>query len=477
MIADFNKEMKAWEKDTNNSEDFVIKVVNGKSGRFALIYIDGMVDTRELNEGVLSPLINASEKFDKSLKGLQSVLETPEEVIVIPKRADAVQSVCSGDACLVFEGATEYFLISVKMFPQRSVEEPPTSTTVKGPREGFVENVKTNIILIRRRFAGNDLIIKKKKIGRLTQTAIAITYLKSVANLEIVEAIERKLDEIDIDGVVSSSYITTCLEEKKYSIFKQIGTTEKPDILARKMLDGRIGIIVDGSPIVLTLPFALIEDFFDQEDYFRRPVRTTLVRIMRLMSVFFAVFLPAMYVAVESYQFQILPTKLLITITNSIYGIPFTPIIEMLVALVLFEALGEASIRMPRYVGMAISILGGIILGETAVKAGILSSLTVLITAISSIGLYAVPDEVGAFSVIRIGLVMIAGSLGLYGILLATFALVSYVVTIEIYDVPFMVPFAPISQQDLNDSVIKAAESDIKKRNNYMHLKNRTSRK
>ncbi|MBO7156324.1 MAG: spore germination protein, partial [Clostridia bacterium] len=289
----------------------------------------------------------------------------------------------------------------------------------------------------------------------------------------IVKEIERKIKKIDIDGIIDSSYVAKLLEDRRYSLFKQTGSTEKPDILASKLLDGRVGIIVDGSPTVLTLPFMLIEDFYDSEDYYRRPVRTSVVRLMRLLGVFFAIFLPGMFVAFQSHQYQILPLKLLITIINSTSGIPFSPITEMLIALILFEVLGEASVRMPRFLGMAMSVVGGIILGETAVNAGVLSSLTVLITALSSIGLYAIPDEVGTFSVIRLIYVFIGASLGTYGILLCTLAISVYVASLESYGVPYLAPLAPIVPQDLKDSILKLSMIDHPIRTSAMGLKNK----
>ena len=244
--------------------------------------------------------------------------------------------------------------------------------------------------------------------------------------------------------------------------------------MATKLLDGRVAIIVDGSPTVLTLPFMIIEDFYDSEDYYRRPIRTSVIRIMRLLGVFFAIFLPGMFVAFQSHQYQLLPLKLLVTIINSTTGIPFSPVTEMLIALVLFEVLGEASVRMPRFLGMAMSVVGGIILGETAVNAGLLSTITVLITALSSIGLYAIPDEVGTFSVIRLILVFVGASLGTYGVLMVSIVICVYVSCMESYGVPYLAPFAPLVPKDLKNSIIKLSMVDIPYRTTSMGLKNKT---
>ncbi len=471
------KEVKKINRAVNYSSDLVKRELTLGDKNAVIFYLDGMIDVQTIDLGLVEPLIRNADKLGSDIKTLSSIVETSEKLEFFALLKDALEKLFTGGSLILIDGADGYAVCSAQGFTSRPVQEPPVSSVIKGPREGFTESFKTNITLIRRRFASGNLVFKSLTVGRYSKTHVELCYVKGIAKAKVVREIERKIKAIDIDGIVDSSYIAKLLEERKYSLFKQTGGTEKPDILAQKLLDGRVAIIVDGSPTVLTLPFLLIEDFYDSEDYYRRPIRTSVIRIMRLLGVFFAIFLPGMFVAFQSHQYQLLPLKLLITIINSTSGIPFSPVTEMLIALVLFEVLGEASVRMPRFLGMAMSVVGGIILGETAVNAGVLSSLTVLITALSSIGLYAIPDEVGTFSVIRLVYVFIGASLGTYGILIATILISVYVASLESYGVPYLAPFAPLVGKDLKDSVIKVSMVDKPERTSSLGLKNKIKMK
>lgn len=454
----------------SNTCDFVAREIAGEPLK-CVFYIDGMVDQRAIDQGVVMPLV--SKEGSIAPDELSGVLATAQKVEVVYKRKEALSKLCAGAAVIIEDGAEGYCVCYVQGYVSRAVTEPPTSSVIKGPREGFSESIKTNMTLIRRRFASEKLVFRTLTVGRDTKTHVELCYLKGVARAEVVREIERRIKKIDIDGVVDSSVIAKFLESRRYSLFRQVGETEKPDVLASKLLDGRVAIVVDGSPIVLTLPFMMIEDFLDAGDYYRRPVRSTVVRVMRLLGTFFAIFLPGAFVSLQTHQYQILPVKLLITTINSTNGIPFSPVMEMLIALVLFEVLGEASVRMPRYFGMAMSVVGGIILGQTAVSAGVLSSLTVLITALSSIGLFVVPSEVGTLGTIRLIYVLVGGALGIYGILLLTVGISAYAVSLESYGTAYFAPFAPLTPTDLKDSIYKASIVDHPERTVALGLKNK----
>ena len=466
-------EIKRIKKALNYSTDLVERRLSVENRKVALLYLDGMIDVKTIDLGIVEPIIRNGALIKEDITALDGVVETSEKLEFFSSRKDALEKLLTGGSLILFDNVKGYAVCSAQGFMSRPIMEPPVSSVIKGPREGFTESFKTNITLIRRRFPNGNLVFKSFTVGRYSKTHLELCYIKGIANRKVVNEIERKLKKIDIDGIIDASYIAKLLEDRKYSIFKQTGSTEKPDILASKLLDGRVAIIVDGSPTVLTLPFMIIEDFYDSEDFYRRPIRTSVIRVMRLLGVFFAIFLPGMFVAFQSHQYQLLPLKLLVTIINSTTGIPFSPVTEMLIALVLFEVLGEASVRMPRFLGMAMSVVGGIILGETAVNAGLLSSLTVLITALSSIGLYAIPDEVGTFSIIRLILVFVGASLGTYGILIVSIVICVYVACMESYGVPYLAPFAPLVPKDLKNSIIKLSMVDLPERTSSMGLKNK----
>ena len=449
--------------------DFTLREIAAPRFHGALVYLDGLLDVKELENAVVLPLIKNQTSVE-TLEDVQKIVYYGGNLkeIALP---EAEKSVASGCAVLLFgDKAVE---IGAKKQAERAVSEPPTSAVVKGPREGFVESVKVNVTLLRKRLKTSDLAVEEIVLGEKTNSKIAVAYLKSVADEKIAQTVKAKLQEIEIDGVLDSSYLSKMLEEKPYSLFKQIGNSEKPDVITNKLLDGKIAVLCDGSPIVLYVPFVLIEDFEDVQDAYKRPLRATFLRYIRLLGAFLALLLPAVFVAVQVYQFQLLPVELLSTVVNSTGKIPFSPMLEMLVALLLFEILGEASIRMPRHVGLALGVVGAIVLGETAVQAGILSSLTVLVVAMSGIGLYSVPDEAGTLGVLRVLFVIISGLLGLIGLLLMGMAILAYMTAMSSFGIPYLMPLAPIFKEDLKDAVVKRNLTDLKRRFASFALKNK----
>ena len=294
---EIKKEVTAFKKAFNNSSDVVVKEIITNGGNFALLYVDGMVQITEIDLGVVRAIVDSKGDFPKTFDGVSSVITTVETLTSERVRKNAVEKLSEGDTILICEGAQEYFIISARDYAKRAVAEPPTSAVIKGPREGFIEDLKTNMVLLRRRFASGKIVFKSLKIGRYTNTKVQIVYLKGIVNMEIVKDVEKKLSKIDVDGVVDGSSVVAFLEKRQYSVFKQIGSTEKPDVVAGALLNGRVAIMVDGSPMVFTTPFVIMDDYFDAEDYFRRPIRASLVRFMRLFAVMAAVYLPSIFVA------------------------------------------------------------------------------------------------------------------------------------------------------------------------------------
>lgn len=434
------------------------------------VYLEGSTDKQHLFEQALEPLSAYKESID-TVDDLMSATCLTVPLTVLDGVKSATEHIALGDVVYLGENALVSF--SLRKVAMRAVAEPPTSTVLKGPREGFSEELRTNVSLLRRRIKTPDLRLEKLTVGKYSQTDVVIAYIDTIADTKVVEKIRNKISGINIDGIIDSSYVAKFLEEKAYSLFRQVGTTEKPDILTAKMLEGRVGILVDGSPIVLTLPFLLFEDLQNSNDYFKRDVRASFIRLVRLFGGILAVLLPAVYIAVQEYQYQMIPIKLIITILNATSGTPLSPTLEMFFVILLFEIINETSIRMPKYVGMAVSLVGAIVLGDTAVKAGILSSPAVLITALSGLGLYCIPDEAGTFSMLRIIFLGIAAVLGMYGIVLGLVALCVYVVSFDAYGAAYTAPYAPNISSDRKDGIIKRALKEMKTRPKSIPNKNK----
>lgn len=447
---------------------------------FSLFYIESLINKTLFTSGLLLPL----EKFVKQNQEKNQQLEKPlfemvKELIVavssveeITDESEIENKIFSGSACIVFKDKA----ISVPLFgaEKRSIQEPPTARVVKGPREGFVEDLSSNIGLIRKRLKTSNLKIKDMTIGRQSKTQIAIVYLEGVVKKEVLKEVERRLSLVDIDAIVDSYYIESFLESDKLKFFRRVGNTEKPDIFCSKILEGRVGIVVDGSPVALSVPFVLLEDLQSPEDYYTVPAQATFVRFMRFCGLILAILIPGVYVALQSFNYRILPINFLITLLSSIEGLSVPPLIEILMVLLLFEVITEASIQMPNSLGMALSIIGALALGNTAVDAGIISPPSVVLVAISSVAIYIVPDQIAETRLLRILFTLIGGIIGLYGIITALIILTTYLTSITSFGVPYLAPFAPHIKGDQKDAFIKKPLQEMNKRPILFSGKNTT---
>ena len=452
LYADINKNVQ-FIKDATSSDDVIFLHFTVGKKKACLIFISDIVDKELISQFVLKPLSNvlSSPKNAKELSLLLLSPEKKEQKLL----KDCLNDLITGSTVLFCDGLSSAFSFSLKKFEKRAITEPPTSTVIKGPREGFVESLPVNISLMRRKIQSPDLRFINMSVGKYSKTSVSICYINGIANPKLIDKIKNKIKNIDIDAVLDSSYVSKLLGEHKRSIFKQVGNTEKPDILAAKILEGRVAVFVDGSPIALTVPYLLIEDFQSPSDYYSSSYSATVYRTIRIISVILSIFLPSIYVASELFHLQFIPLSFLLTIENSIKGIPLSPSYEIFFTLLIFEILNEASIRMPRYVGMVVSIVGGLVLGETAVNAGIISAPTLMIIAFSGICLYTAPELVQTFSLLRFLLLIIAGSLGGYGILCTIMFIIIYLVSFESYNTPLCAPFSPLITKDLKDSIYK----------------------
>ncbi len=466
------KENVAALKGILTSEDILVFAFETQDGAAcAAIYADGITDKALLGEQVARPL--SREKTPKTAQEAAKILQAPETKTETDplKIADEV---LAGNTALLIDGVAEAVIIGMKKLSMRAIMEPPGAIAVKGPREGFIEDLKTNMSLVRNRLRTPKLQFKTLTAGKQSKTAIAVGYLDGIADEEIVKKIVDKIECIEIDGIPDSSYVAKFLAERPNSLFKPTGTTEKPDVLAAKMLEGRVAILVDGSPIALTLPYLLVEDFQGAQDYFVSPYRASISRLLRFFGVFVSVFLPAMYVAAQLFKLQILPLSFLLTISGSVQGIPLSPSLELFFLLLVLEILIEASVRMPKYVALALSVIGALVLGDTAVKAGLVSSSAIIIMALSGISAYTVPDLVGTTSILRLAFVVVAGSIGTFGVLLMTALVLYYLVTADAYGVPLLAPFSPLIRRDLKDSLLKTSMYGLDKRPKVLQSKNKT---
>ncbi len=477
------------------SEDIFTYSFTMQDGRpCALTYADGVVNKQLLGDLVARPLSQLAlpQKPQKdggmyAAKNKKTVEQADEpdvaflqnstlfpELKTVSAFQDAVQEILDGNALFYIDGIDKGFIVGAKLIPNRAVFEPPTDVTVKGPREGFIEDVKTNMALIRKRLKSPDLRFETVRVGKRSDTAVCLCWMDGVSKNGLKDEIKKQIEKIDVDNVPDSSYIAAMITPRKHSIFTTVGTTEKPDVFTSKIVEGRVGILVDGSPIALTLPYLLCEDLQSSEDYYVSPFVSTTFRILRTLAVFVAILLPAFYVSAQLFKMQLLPLGLMLTIASSVQELPVSPSMEMLVVLLLLEILKEASIRMPKYVGMSLSVVGALVLGQTAVAAGFLSNTAIIIVAFSGICLYTVPNFVETGSVLRWLFLFVGGSIGPFGIVLFGAFLLCYLLTTDVFHAPLLAPFSPLQPKDLRDTVVKYDMLTLNKRPRFLRLKNRT---
>ena len=441
----------------------------------ALIYADGMVNKQLLGDLVARPIgkisLNetlsvAKNKEDKNNACAKIIKQSAlfPELKQMTSFQDVTKEVLDGNSLLLVDGVDTGFIIGAKFLPVREIMEPPTDVAIKGPREGFIEDIKTNMALVRKRLKTPDLRFETLRVGKRSDTAVTLCYLDGITDEKVKNDVKEKIQKMDIDNIPDSSYIAGMLSPRRRSLFYSVGTTEKPDIFTSKIAEGRLGILVDGSPIALTVPFLLTENLQSSEDYFISPFMATIFRFLRLFSLIIAIFLPAFYVSAQLFKMQLLPLGLMLTIASSVRELPFSPSLEMFVVLFLLEVLKEASIRMPKYVGMSLSVVGALVLGETAVSAGILSTPAIIIVAFSGICLYTVPNFVETGSVLRWLFLLVAGSLGPFGIVLLVAFLLYYMITSDAFGMPLLAPFSPLVTHDLRDTVFKYDMHSLKTR-------------
>ncbi len=408
--------------------------------------------------------LKTADVSDLDYDSLMSKVLVNFEHKFIDDGTEAVQGLMGGDALVFLDKLDGCVLVNVRKYETRSIAEPPTGGVTKGPREGFIENMKSNLSMIERKLRTTELKIEHMTIGRRTSTDIAIVSIDGIADPEVIERIKKRLKAIDIDGVLDTHYLQSYLEPRPYSIFNQIGTSEKPDIIASKLLEGRVAVLCDGSPMVLTLPFVCFEDVQSSEDYYERSTFASFLRVVRVLALMLGVFLPGFYVSLEIFHFSVLPLQLLLTVMNATKGVPFPPLAEVLFVIFLFEIIREAGIRMPQSMGLAMSVVGALVLGDTAVKAGMIGSPAVMIVALSSIATYTVPNAAGAAALLRVLFTIVGGLLGLYGLLVCGMILMIYLVGMNGYGAPYLAPFAPNVSNDKKDGLLKTPVVDIMRR-------------
>ena len=429
----------------------------------ALIYLTGMTDPAIINDSILKPLMFKSYLQNKNspvklndIEIIRTTMLSVGEVSKFTSIQEIMDGWLSGETILLIDGCQEALVMMTTNWKSRSVDEPKTESVVRGPREGFIENLLTNTTLLRRKIKNPDLRLESMKIGQRTKTSVCIAYLKGIANPLLIEEIKRRLNDIKTDSILESGYIEQFIEDAPFSIFSTVANSEKPDAVAAKILEGRAAILVDGTPFVLTVPMILIESFQSSEDYYSRPYFVSFVRVIRYLAYIISILAPATYVALTTFHQELIPTPLLFSMAGAQEGVPFPALVEALGMGTIFEILREAGVRLPRPVGQAVSIVGALVIGQSAVTAGLIGAPMVIVVALTAVASFVVPAQTDSGGVLRIVFVILAGFSGGFGIMIGLIGLTIHLASLRSFGTPYLSPLAPLSVSDLKDSFIRA---------------------
>lgn len=383
---------------------------------------------------------------------------------------DVSLSILSGNAVFILDGEKTILSMETAGGEKRSIQEPVSEAVIRGPRAGFIESIDTNISLIRKSLKDPNLRFDVHEIGRRSKQKLAVCYVAGIVNQDILDEVNRRLKTIDIDFAPDSGFVEQWIEDSFLSPFPQILDTERPDHVTYNVLQGNVGILVDGSPFALITPVIFGDALLSIEDYNQRWLIGSMLRLLRLLAAFIAVFLPAIYVALVSYHPGMIPTQLVFSIAATREGVPFPSIVEALLMAVTFEILQEAGIRLPKVIGQTIGIVGGIVIGDVAVSAGIVGPAMVIVTSLTAIASFTIPHYSMAVGVrvIRFALLLAAAVLGLYGIILVFIMLAVHVVNLKSMGVPHSAPFAPYFLGALKNIFIRAPITTLTKRPPYL---------
>lgn len=435
------------------------------AARYFLVFCDGVVNSQVINDNIVRPLMTIPPGEAPTLIDalLASVVQVGEG-----KKIDGfkqlIESVTYGDTILFAENCAQAAAFNTKQFNLRSIGEPDNEKVLTGPREGFTESLMSNLSQVVRRLRTHDLKTRQFSLGRRTQTGVCVCYLDSLANKNILQELLLRLKQIDIDGVLDSNYLTELIRDHKYSPFRTTGYTERPDVVVGKLLEGRIAIFVDGTPIVLTVPYLFIENFQSNEDYYFSFYYASFARILRIAAFFLTVAVPGLYIAVVAFHQEMLPLQLLMRIALERQSVPLPAAVEAVVMLLVFDILRETGIRMPSNIGQALSIVGALVIGQAAVEASLVAAPMIIVVAATGITSLLVPKLNAPVIYCRIFLLLLASTFGFFGFSVGLSVMLIHINNLTSFGVEQLSLKGRFNIQDSKDILVRAPWWIMRKR-------------
>lgn len=460
-----------------NSNDFFSKEVKMKDQKGSIFYLTSMTDSTLIADSIINPLTLNHSHNELPLKNKVEFEEFCKSTFVgmdftfIDYEHEMVWHILSGYVVLLLDNIQVCVGIKINNIEHRPIQEPNAQTIIRGPKDGFTESINTNTSLIRRRIKNPLLHFESYVLGKDTKTSLSIAYIEGIVNKEILKEVRKRINEIDVSGIFDSGNIEEMIADKTFTPFPLILSSERPDAVSADLTSGKIAILVDGSPFVLIMP-VVFHDFFQvSEDYFQPFLMASFLRLVRYLSFLVALLLPSLYIGLTTYHHEMIPTQLLISIAAQREGVPYPALVELLLMEMSFEILREAGIRMPRAVGQTISIVGGLVIGQAAVEAGLVSNIMVIVVALTAMASFVSP--IYSFStstrILRFPFIIAASILGFYGIMCGLFFLLAHLTSLRSFGVPYMSPLAPMIPEDQEDTLLRFPLWKMNKRPSYLH--------
>jgi spore germination protein KA len=454
-----------------------LKVIEGRKSErnFIIIFLESMVDSTSLKE-TTSKFLSSISPNDEHLNNIDELSAYCKGIFggasykIVSSRDETIYEIINGSIVIVFEGIDKALAVNLMNGEKRSVAEPTSQTVIRGPKDAFIESISTNVSLIRRRIRNKNLHFEQYTIGEDTQTSVYLGFFKGIANEAILQEVRNRLKKIKVSAIFESGNIEELIADKTFTLFPLALNTERPDTVAANLMEGKMVILIDGTPFALIVPAVFVNFFESPEDYYQSFFLGSFLRMIRYLSFMIALLTPAIYVGVLTYHHELLPTTLLLSVISQREGIPFPAVVEVLVMEITFEILREAGVRMPRVVGQMVSIVGALVIGQAAAEAGIISNIMIIIVSITAIANFVSPiySFATASRLLRFLLILFAAILGLYGVLLVLVAMVAHLAALRSFGVPYLAPIAPFIIEDQKDVFVRFPFWNMKKRPKYL---------
>ncbi|MGM0881614.1 MAG: spore germination protein [Bacillota bacterium] len=461
-----------------NCSDLIIRKIHVFGSNLCMaVYLDVLVDDTMWDAGLLGPLVNhEAVDFDNPAQLIEQLRYKLASVVkpsVVENLKEVVQRIVRGEVILFVEASKQALSFSIKDQLQRQLDEPSTEAVIRGPRLGFIEKLHINMALVRQRIRTPLLKMEKLSVGTVSQTEMTIVYIENKAPQSVVEEVKQRLAKIDMDSILESGYVEELISDHPYSPFPVMQTTQRPDLVSASLIEGKVALLIDGSPIALVMPVTFWYAFQTVEDYYMNFIFATMLRWLRFLFAYLALALPSIFVAITTFHSEMIPTSLTLSLAAAREVVPFPAMVETLIMEVTFEALREAGIRLPRPVGQTISIVGALVIGQAAVQAGIISAPIIIIVSLTGIASFLIPHPgmSQAVSILRFPMVLCAGTFGLYGVSAAMLAILIHLTNLSSFGVPYLSPLAPLGPSGLWDVFIRAPWKLMHKRQQHIRQK------